>query len=160
MSGSVCKGHVMYSMCEHAVTWGQELWSTYQPPHSLPGHQTHILDTATAETLWNACIAVSSHTIYCGRHKSLNWNDSSASLCWTVEAFKSNGQYFTRFWQVGWLSRLFGTGHLCRFVKFTGRKALTFKVFLLASGKIKSETEHSKPRSVSNIYYLVSLENM
>lgn len=113
MSGSVCKGHVMYSMCEHAVTRGQELWSANWSPHSLPstGQAAHI---AAAETLWNACIAVSSHTIYCGRHKSLNWNDSSASLCRTVEAFKSNGQYFTRFWQVGWLSRLFGTGHLCR----------------------------------------------
>lgn len=30
----------------------------------------------------NARTAASSHTIYCGRHKSLNWNDSSvSSLC-------------------------------------------------------------------------------
>lgn len=32
MSGSVCKGHVMYSMCEHAVTRGPE---SYGRPHFL-----------------------------------------------------------------------------------------------------------------------------
>lgn len=71
------------------------------------------------QLLWNAqCIAVSSHTICCGRHKSLNWNDSSASLCHRTVLSNRNGRYFTAFLTVpcGFprTRRLFGAGHLCR----------------------------------------------
>lgn len=60
------KRRVMYGMCEHAVT--EETDKNYGR-RRVRGRAPRSF--ALTLQIRNACTAVSSHTIYCGRHKSL-----------------------------------------------------------------------------------------